>query len=106
MVYMVLLKLSVYNTDRSSHLRGDLEITLPFAPQLGMNIEYEDMQPLQVKRATWRTQAQRFECLVEPDTPYEFDLDSDVIELTQLLDILRDAKRHGWKGLDKIYRNR
>lgn len=106
MTYHVRLKLWIYNTDRSNHLRGEMDIALPFPPQAGMHIEYEDMQPLHLKRVIWRTHAERFECLLESDTPYEFDLDSDVAELTDVLDVLRDARRHGWKGLDRIYRDK
>lgn len=105
MQYKVCLILWVYNFDKSHHLRGELEVTLPFVPQESMCIQYKDMEPLEIKQVTWHSDSGFFTCDVEPKGTYEFDLNSDVEDLAKMLDVLRDAKKYGWSGLDKVYRH-
>ncbi len=106
MEYRVNLNLLVYNEHRTNHLRGSMEVKLPFVPSVGMRVQYKDMLPLQFKSVKWLTDKECFDCTVEEDrTSYEFGLDDDIDELIDMYDILRDAKKYKWTGFDKIYRD-
>ena len=106
MEYRVILNLLVYNKGRSNHLRGNMEVVLPFVPSVGMHIQYKDMYPLLFKRVTWLTDKECFDCTVEEvSIYYEFGLDDDIDELLDMYDILRNAKKYKWTGFDKIYRD-
>lgn len=101
--FRVRLWLLVYNELRTSHLRGSIEMDLPFVPGVGMHLQYKDMYPLEIKTVTWLADEACFLCNVEDNGRYDFDLNTNVTELAQVLDTLRDAKRYGWDGLDRIY---
>jgi hypothetical protein len=106
MEYRIILNLLVYNKDRSNHLRGKMEVELPFAPSIGMHVKYKDMYPLLFKRVTWITDQDCFDCIVEEEfIPYEFCRGDDIEELIDRYDILRDAKDYNWVGFDNIYRD-
>jgi len=104
--YQVTLNLLLYNENRSNHLRGSIEVVLPFAPTVGMQIRYKDMYPLRIKRVAWLTDQESFDCTVEEELcSYEFCRGDDIEELIDRYDILRDAKEYGWTGFDNIYRD-
>ena len=106
MDYRVKLNLLIYNKNRSNHIRGSIDVLLPFAPSIGIHIQYKDMYPLQTTRVEWITEQECFNCIVEDDlTGYEFDMDTDIDELIDDYDVLRDAKEYGWVGFDKIFRD-
>ena len=106
MEYRVNLNLLVFNEDRSNHLRGSIEVVLPFAPIVGMHIQYRDMYPLRIKRVKWLTDQESFDCTVEEElVSYEFSRGDDIEELIDRYDILGDAKKYGWIGFDNIYRD-
>lgn len=106
MKYQVTLNLLIYNENRSNHLRGSIEVVLPFAPTVGMHIQYKDMYPLRIKRVEWLTDQESFDCIVEEKlVSYEFCRGDDIEELVDRYDILEDAKKYGWTGFDNIYRD-
>jgi len=107
MEYQTKLTLMIYNKDRSNHLRAEGEIVLPFLPSEGMHLQVGNMYPITIVKVIWLTDDKIFHCITEEKMhDYEFDLDTDIDELTDVLDILRDAKLLGWKGCDKIYRDK
>jgi hypothetical protein len=104
MEYRINLSLIVFNAERTAHLRGGSEIILPFVPVVGMHIKIGNMNPVLIKRVVWLSDEKCFHCDLE-DGQYKFKFGDDVMELTEMLDILREAKKDGWKGLDRIYRD-
>lgn len=69
-----------------------------------MHIQYMDMYPVQFKRVVWLSEQECFDCVVEDDCLNKFGQNDDIEELIDLPDILRDAKKYGWPGFDKIFR--
>ena len=107
MEYKVRLHLIVFNTDRSSHLSAFKNITLPFAPFVGLCIKEDGGAiPIKIIKSEWIIDEEYFYCTVtdEDEMNYKFDLDTDIDELTKVLLILGQAKKYGWEGFDKIYR--
>lgn len=105
MKFQTRLTLLIYNEDRSNHLRGETQIILPFQPTVGIHIQIDGMHPIRVVKVTWLDIEQKFLCIAEEAT-YKFDMDMDIDALTDDLDIVRDAKKLGWDGFNKIYRDK
>jgi len=103
MEYRVNLILQIYNIDRSNHLSAHKEVTLPFVPYVGLYIQEKGLHPLTFKEVTWLSEENWFICIVEEEGHYNFGLKDDLDELIDTLDILRNAKKNGWDGFDKIF---
>lgn len=107
MEFRTKLTLMVYNKDRSNHLRAIRETVLPFIPSDGMHLQVGMAYPITITKVVWLTDEQMFHCTAEEMMyEYEFNLESDVDELIDMLNILANAKLNGWIGFDKIYRDK
>jgi len=106
MEYKVILRLMIYNEDRSNHLSAYKEITLPFVPYVGLWLDQDNKEmSSKITYVRWVIDEECFYCFLEDECEYEFDIKTDIEELIDDLDILRDAKKYGWEGFDKIYRD-
>jgi len=106
MEYKVNLKLVIFNEDRSNHLSAYKEIMLPFIPYVGLWLNNTKEMPAKITDVTWSIDEKYFFCILEDEREYEFDINTDIDELIDNLDILRDAKKYGWEGFDNIYRDK
>jgi len=95
----------IWNEHRTAYIRGNSELDLPFVPVAGMKLQFRDMSDvLQLVEVVWRVENQDFFCKAEPDCVCVFELDEPIEELAELLDPVRDLRRLGWSGLDRVWR--
>jgi len=107
MEYRVNLNLLFYNDDRSCHLRAEKEITLPFVPYVGLCIEEKGIEhPMCIQKVIWPIDKKCFYCRVEEEIEYIFEFDDDIDDLKKIFNTLCYAKKNGWVGFDKIYRDK
>ena len=107
MEYRVNLNLLFYNDDRSCHLRAEKEITLPFVPYVGLSFEEKGIEcPMCIQTVIWSIDKKYFYCRVEEEAENIFEFDDDIDNLREIFNTLRDAKKNGWVGFDKIYRDK
>ena len=100
MGYNVRIVLIIRSIDDKKWSGGYVDITLPFVPFEGLEVNGDRWTTKPIKSISYNIKDQSFHCITE-DKEFETD-DFDFVDMDFLI---KEAKKTGWQGFEEIYEN-
>ena len=100
MGYNVRIVLFIRSIDDKKWSGGYVDITLPFVPFEGLEVNGDRWTTKPIKSISYNIKDQSFHCITE-DKEFETD-DFDFVDMDFLI---KRAKKTGWQGFEEIYEN-
>jgi len=100
MEFKVRIVLIIRSIDEKKWSGGYIDTMLPFVPFEGLEINGDRWGTKPIKSISYSIKDESFHCITE-DKEFETD-DFDFVDMDFLI---KEAKKDGWQGFEKIYEN-